>query len=343
MQTALALAPLILAAVLILSGIAKLRDVTSTHSVLRLLRLPAPLTQRWVAQALPYGELALAALLLTPWRPAYALGAVGAIVLFLAFWVVVARAMTFDPRPSCGCFGRIGDHRINGRTLTRNTILVALALLAGWIALRGRTATGLMADFEANDWLWLLLGIALAAVTTLILGVSGLPARPARAQAPPTPAAPAVGEDASEVDEELDYIRQPVPRGLLVNREHQAVELQTLPRARAQLLVLVNCWCGPTHEALERLPRWREELPQLDVQMIFGPRPFETQAVPASLGGIWWDPGHRVYEALAVGASPGAVLLGADGLTAGGPVNGIEAIEEFVQQIAEQLREDVLV
>ena len=45
--------------------------------------------------------------------------------------------------------------------------------------------------------------------------------------------------------------------------------------------------------------------------------------------------------ALAVGASPGAVLLGADGLTAGGPVNGIEAIEEFVQQIAEQLREDV--
>ena len=64
MQTALALAPLILAAVLILSGIAKLRDVTSTHSLLRLLRLPAPLTQRWVAQALPYGELALAALLL---------------------------------------------------------------------------------------------------------------------------------------------------------------------------------------------------------------------------------------------------------------------------------------
>lgn len=343
MQNALVLAPLVLAAVLVLSGLAKMRDTTSTHSVLRLLRLPAPLTQRWVARALPWGELAVAALLLTPWWPAYALGAAAALGLFVAFWVVVARAMTFDPRPTCGCFGRIGDHRINARTLWRNTLLVALALVAGWIALRRVAATSLVTDFAGNDWLWLLLAVATATVAVLILGTSGMPSpsrRATRRQAggPPHEHAGA-GQGAEDAQEELDYVRRPVPRGILIGRDGQAVELQTLPRARAQLLILVNCWCGPTHAALDRLPAWREQLPELDVQMVFGPRPFDEGAAPSGVPGIWWDPGHRVYEALEVGASPGAVLLGADGLTAGGPVNGIEEIEAFVADIEAQLAE----
>ena len=38
-------------------------------------------------------------------------------------------------------------------------------------------------------------------------------------------------------------------------------------------------------------------------------------------------------------SAPSAVLLGADGQLAGGPVNGGSAVIEFVQEIREQLAE----
>ena len=37
--------------------------------------------------------------------------------------------------------------------------------------------------------------------------------------------------------------------------------------------------------------------------------------------------------------SPGAVLLGADGLMAGGPVAGERDVEQFVEDVMEQLAE----
>lgn len=154
----------------------------------------------------------------------------------------------------------------------------------------------------------------------------------------PGAAATAVTADRAPAEEpELDYVRVPIPHGVLVGRDHGTVTLRHLARSQAQLLVLVNCWCGPTHEALERLPRWRGRLPQLGVQMVFVPHPFEAAAVDGSLTGIWWDPGSRVYDDLGVGSSPGAVLLGADGLLAGGPVNGVDDIEQFVADIEAEL------
>lgn len=334
MPPALALAPLTLAAVLVLSGLAKRPDPSSTHSMMRLLRLPGPVATMPTARALPWAEIGTAVLLLTPWRWTYAVGAIAALGLFLAFWVVIARAMTFDPRPTCGCFGRVGDHRINGRTLARNTVLVGLALVGAWIALQGGSGTGLLADFSTDDWLWLTLAVALAAVTFLVLG--GVPTarrparsgrRPRRDEADPT---------SQEEPAELEYVRTPIPRGVLVGRDHQTLTLHALARQQAQLVVLANCWCGSTVAAVDRLPAWRERLPQLGVQLVHTLRPFDEPRL-ASATGVWWDPGSAVYEALQAGASPAAVLLGADGLLAGGPVNGVEQIEEFVAEIAGEL------
>ncbi|MGD8200254.1 MauE/DoxX family redox-associated membrane protein [Ornithinimicrobium sp. W1679] len=347
MHPALSLAPLTLAAVLVLSGVAKLQDAGSTFSVLRLLRLPALVTNRPTARALPVVELVTAALLLLPWRWPFLAGAVLAMGLFVAFWAVVVRAMGFDPRPTCGCFGRIGDHRINGRTVVRNTVLVALAGLTLWIGLAGTSTGELLARYTANDMWWLVLAVALAAVSVMVLGGGPAVARTtrrtgrggaARSSSAPAPAAAATTSVPAEPDE-LEYVRLPIPRGVLVGRDHGTVALSSLARSQAQLLVLVNCWCGPTHEALERLPRWRERLPQLGVQMVFVPHPFDASALDPGLSGIWWDPGSRVYDDLGVGSSPGAVLLGADGLLAGGPVNGVDGIEQFVEDIEAELAE----
>lgn len=346
MLPALSLAPLTLAAVLALSGIAKLPDPGATASMIRLLRLPA-LPAGPVSRLLPWAELGTAALLLTPWRWTYAVGAVSATVLFVGFLLVVLRAMTFDPRPTCGCFGRVGDHRINGRTVARNSVLVGLAGVALGVALAGSSTGALVAAFTAGDWLWLLLALAMAAVSVFILGGGPQPARSTRRRraarddgaagaGAATDGAPE--QRASQEPSELDYVREPIPTGVLVDAELRTTSLRALARGQAQLLVLVNCWCGPTFEALDRLPRWRERLPELGVQLVHTHAPWDEPRA-SDLPGIWWDPGSQVYSALGAGPSPAAVLLGADGLLAGGPVDGIDAVETFVDDIAAELAE----
>lgn len=346
MHSAFALAPLTLAAVLVFSGLAKLPDPDSTHSMMRLLRLPGAITSAATARLVPWAELVVAALLLTPWRWSFAVGALAATLLFLAFWVIVARAMTFDPRPTCGCFGRVGDHRINARTVARNSVLLALAVVTSVISLQGDTGAGLLAGFGTGDWVWLVLAVALAAVAVLVLGGSSGP-RPLSArqrrrlerQRAGQRTADGSGADATtgpDTDGADDYVRSPIPDGLLIGRDHEVRSLPRLAAQQAQLLVLANCWCGSTIVAIEALPAWRERLPQLGVQLVHTLAPWDEPRL-ARLDGIWWDPGAKVYTALQSGVSPAAVLLGADGLLAGGPVNGVEEIAQFVEDIAGEL------
>ncbi|MGD8148663.1 MauE/DoxX family redox-associated membrane protein [Ornithinimicrobium sp. Y1694] len=338
MHSALSLAPFCLAAVLVLSGLAKLPDPASTHSMMSLLRLPGFLVKRPVAQALPIGELAVAALLLTPWRITFALGAVAAFLLFLSFWVIIARAMTFEPRPSCGCFGRVGDHRVNAKTVTRNTILLALSVLTAWVALEGQTGMSLVMDYAAGDWWWLIGAVLLATVAVLVLGGGPNGTLSRRERRRMERDAQRAQEEAATTGEEADadYVRTPIPQGILIDANNGTTTLPTLARQQAQLVVLANCWCGSTVDAISRIPGWSEQLPQLGVRLVHTLHPFEEPRV-AELEGTLWDPGSQVYQALQAGASPAAVLLGADGLLAGGPVNGVDDIDQFVADIAEQL------
>lgn len=338
MLPALVLAPLTLAAVLVLSGLAKLRDPQSTASMIALLRLPAVLRHRAVPRGLPVLELVTAVLLVTPWRWPYAVGAALSLGLFAVFLVVIARAMTFDPRPTCGCFGRVGDHRVNARTVTRNVILLGLAVVAAWLAVADRPAGAVLGDLTAGGWLWLLMAAVLAAVAVLVLGGGDRGAAPTTGGHRHGSTGAGGLLTAGEQPDELDYERRPIPRGVLLSEDLDVVPLRRLARERAQLLVLVNCWCGATFESIGRLARWRGALPELDVQLVHTHRPW-VEAGLAGAEGVWWDPGSTVYDALLAGTSPAAVLLGADGLLAGGPVNGVEAIEELVAQIAEQLAE----
>ncbi|QFG69288.1 MauE/DoxX family redox-associated membrane protein [Ornithinimicrobium pratense] len=334
MLPALALAPLTLAAVLVLSGLAKLPDSRSTHSMMTLLRLPGVVANAAVARLLPWAELTVAALLLTPWRWTFALGSLAAVLLFLAFWVLIARAMTFDPRPTCACFGRVGDHRITGRTVIRNTILLTLALVTAVVALLGGTATGLLAAFDAGDWAWLLLTVTLAAVTVLVLGTRG----DQGAQGPQAGAFSAHVTSqqpgtATSAHKQAGTPAGPVADGLLVDRDLEVIAVGRLAAQQAQLLVLADCWCGSTMVTIDRLPDWRERLPDLGVQLVHTHVPWKEPRLH-HLPGVWWDPGARVYSDLQAGASPAAVLVDTRGRVMDGPVNGVEAIEHLVARLS---------
>ncbi|MFK5584610.1 MULTISPECIES: MauE/DoxX family redox-associated membrane protein [unclassified Serinicoccus] len=324
MPTALSLAPLTLAAVLVLSGLAKLPDPGATTSMVAALRLPALLRRRWVALSLPALELVVAVLLLTPWPWTYALGASGALALCVAFLVVVVRAMGFHPRPTCSCFGRVGDHRITGRTVLRNALLVALSLVALLIALDGSSAGALVAGSSTQDRLWLGMTLAVAATAVLVLGRGA----PEDASDPPTEPAGTAGTGRSGPGAG----RSPAT-GVVVDEDLRPSSLIALTRAGPQLLVLVNCWCGPTFAVLEELPRWRERLPQLGVPLVHTLAPWGEPRLQG-VDGVLWDPGSQLWTALDAGAGPSAVLVDRGGVLLRGPVTGIPAIEELVDHLA---------
>lgn len=330
MLSALSLAPLTLAAVLVLSGSAKLRDPASTGEMISALRLPRALRHRAVPRALPVVELVTAGLLLTPRRPTYAVGAALALALCAAFLAVIARAMTFRPRPVCGCFGRVGDHRVNGRTLGRNALLLALALVAAWLAADGSPAGALVVAYDTEDRTWLLMALLVATVAVLVLRGAAPPAGRDVEEGRPGVTAPA--DDRPQADLPVSD-RPRVPRRVLLSEGLEPVPLRRLPRDGAQLLVLVDCWCGSTFESIERLPGWRERLPRFGVHLVHTYRPWEEPLL-SGVPDVWWDPGAAIYDALGAGSSPSAVLLGTDGRLTAGPVSGVEAVQDLVDRLA---------
>lgn len=124
-------AVLLLAGVLAVAGVAKLRD-------------PAPFTRTVAAlapagavpvlvRAVPVAELAVAGLLLA--LPA--VGAALALAALIAFIGVLATALRQDEPVSCGCFGSAGDDPVTAADLVRNALLVAAAAVAMTAGTRG--------------------------------------------------------------------------------------------------------------------------------------------------------------------------------------------------------------
>lgn len=341
-------APVVLGVVLVVAGTAKLRDRRATLSAAVALRLPPALRARWVGIGLPVAELGVACGVCAPWLPVVRGTAVAALGLLVGYTVIVGRALGFDPRPACPCFGRLGEDLVSVRTFVRNIVLVALAVVLLLWSFAGHTVPDALAAFSRGDVLWAI-GVLLAvAVAVLVAGGSPRPHDPSPAASRPAPArAPADADAARSPDEspapgaddgaDLDYIRGPIPEALLIDPAGAPVTLRELARERAQLLVLGNCVCGPTVAAFLRVPEWAETLPAIDVRYVFSGIAPRDEHNARTTG--WLDHAGLAWRALGLESSPAAVLLGADGLLAGGPVNGFDALVAFVDEIGAALAE----
>ena len=116
---------LVLAAVLMVSGGAKLADLGGSRAAAGDLGVP-PRMAPAVGTALPIVEIALAALLVV--TPTGRAAAAGAAVLFAAFTAGVASNLARGRRPPCHCFGRLSSSPISGATVVRNLVLLAAAV-----------------------------------------------------------------------------------------------------------------------------------------------------------------------------------------------------------------------
>lgn len=321
------LAPaLLLAAVLMLSGLAKVRSPRSARDAFTSLRLPAGLAGSPVPAMVPWAEIVLAGAVLVLPGPWAAMAAAAGLVLMLVYLGLVVRALGFDEPVTCHCFGELGLGEVTRRTAARNALLVLVAALAVVGGTAERPLLARLLDAPATTWAWLAMTVLVAVVALLVLDGNG-------ATGPHVP--PTEGEEA------LDYLRQPIPYGLLVDADGQGTPLRLLASERAVLLVFLSLGCGPCMRVAPRISAWVDDLRPVDLRVVVSQdlatvgdehdhlRPF-----------LLHDPEMGVLRTFGTG-TPSAVLLGADGLLAGGPVVGEQPITELVEEIVVQLRAEL--
>ena len=328
MISALLIGPaLLLGGVLIASGALKLRgpaDLTEFDQ----LGVPPALRRQWIATAHPWGELLLGIVLIVTGGWIGALAALAATLLMVAYLVLVSRALRATPDASCACFG--STKRITGATIARNawlSLLGVLAFAASWaLPLLG----GPLAALSGDAWAWLVVVLAAAATVALVMWPE-----PADAVAA-APQASGVGDRVGS-NEDLDYIRSITPAVPVVMADGTTQTLRDLSSGRPLLMLAVSSTCGSCTSTIESRERWRELLPEVDIRMIMTAAPDETEIAERSHPMSMHDPDRRVAPSLGYTSTPSAVLFGMDGMLAGGPVSGADAIREFVGDVYESL------
>ena len=123
-QLALLLARLLLAAVFLLAGLAKFADPKGTSKALNNFGVPLALAHLF-SLLLPLAELAVAVALVPVASAWYA--ACGSAALLGIFIIGIAITLARGRAPDCHCFGQVHSAPIGKKTLIRNAILGALA------------------------------------------------------------------------------------------------------------------------------------------------------------------------------------------------------------------------
>ena len=328
-------APILLTLTLLVSGLTKLGARQGTEDAMASLRLPLRSFHRSVASVLPVAEIVLALALWIPSVPLQVMVAVVVMLLMSAYLVIIARALTFDEQVECSCFGTLASPTVSRITLGRNVVLVGLAVLTVLAASSGvMTAVLVQAPLS-------LVALGAALVLAIMLTALTLGGADAAGAGPgPLPAGDSAAPDRSDDEELLDYERVAIPGAVLQQPGGSLITLHQLAAHRAALLIFVSEGCGPCERVLDNAERWVTSLsPFMQVTFVFS-RPLDqlrertTQRVGDN---AMHDLQFTARSTLGARSAPAAVLLGADGLLAGGPVNGGSSVIDFVDEIEEQL------
>jgi hypothetical protein len=255
------------------------------------------------------------------------LGVVAALVavaLMAAYTVLVARVAARSTDASCACFGT--RRQVTGITVARNVWLTALAVSAAaviWATpiLGGALAAGL------PQFAWLI-ALAIAAVTTAFILWPDAQEGEVDASSD--------GPVVSTAEDELDYIRTRTPAVPVTLADGTSSTLRALTKGGPLLLLAVSSTCGSCESVMERRETYRRLMPEVDVRLLLT-EPVTSRWVERDEPQSIHDEEDYVGESLGYRGTPSAVLLGADGLLAGGPVTGDRAVDRFVDDIYETL------
>lgn len=302
-MTYLTLASLTLAFLLAVSGIAKLRSPAATREAFTALRLPEVLRRSPAPAALPWLELLLAVVLAAGVGWLLIGGAVAALALFVAYTVVIGRALGFDEPVRCACFGTLGTHDVSTRTLVRNVVLVLLAVAAVVAAVLDQSVYTL----GASGWGWVAVAALASAAVALSLG--GAPG-------------PVAGDGPGWLG------------GAVVTHvaSGESIGIRSLAaRHDGVVLLFVLAGCGSCERVIADLPEWRQRHPGREVVVLRAPGQMSDGWADLDL---YEDPGFNLARALSGGYTPTAVELGRDGAPVGKVAVGYEPVTALLNATA---------
>lgn len=349
-----------LSAVLLLSGLAKLMAPSSSRTIATTVDLPRPLQAPWVQNALPWFEIVLAVALALTSGPALVVSTAMAVCLFGFFTVMVHRGTRAPDPASCGCFGAFSRAAVSPRTVVRNLVFTLTALLALTLSLAG---------FEGPVLRLPVWGVVAGAIPALLVLVtlwserSANPAGDSRdlAGVPPLPGAMR-GDDAAASSgtapaargtgdhtpsprtngghpgpqDEDDYERLTIPYAALTDTTGGTVTLRGLASTEARALFMVSTTCGSCTPVIERLAEIGGQIGPVRMHVVLA-QDEEQEALPVELReSALTDARGEMPTLFQQYGNPWAVVLGADGLLAGGPVSGSGAVLEMLEELAER-------
>jgi peroxiredoxin len=342
MDTAVLFARLLLAAVFVVAGIAKLADREGSRRAVADFGVPAVLAAP-LAILLPLAELAVAAALI-PTATAF-WGGVGALALLLLFVVGIGANLARGHKPDCHCFGQLHSAPAGWTTLARNGVLAAVAAflvlrglegdvgpsVVGWIG--ALSATGLLVlaggtvllALVVAQWLFLygLLrqnGRLLARLEAVegILAAEGL----------------APSENGARSARGLP-VGAPAPAFGLRDLRGEEVALEDL-RAPGKPVVLLftDPNCGPCADLLPDVGRWQLKYAEKVTISLVGRGSVEENHAEVSEHGVenvLLQEDWEVADAYQVEATPSAVIISPEG-TIGSPLGeGPDEVEALVE------------
>lgn len=343
MDLILLIARLLLAAIFVTAGLAKLADRQGSRQAVTDFGLPAALAGP-LAVLLPLAELGVAVALVptaTAWW-----GALGALGLMLLFMLGIGVSLARGRQPECHCFGQLHSSPAGWPTLARNG---ALASVAGMILWEGRADPGLSA-FAWLDSLstgeiimatggavilalmvaqgWLLINV-MQQNGRLLERVEGLerllpPGVDSGQASAGTPAGNTSGLPTGS----------PAP-GFSLSGLHG--EVSTLDALRAAgkpvMLIFTDPKCGPCNALLPDVSRWqREHANTLTIALVSQGTSDANRKKSGehNVAHVLIQEHREVAEVYDAIATPTAVLVAADGTIASAPAAGAVAIRNLL-------------
>ena len=184
-----------------------------------------------------------------------------------------------------------------------------------------------LVGLNGSGWLWAV-GAALIALTLWAI-------QRGESLAEPAPDIPEVVLP-SAADESEDYVRVPIPYASIYTTDGRVTTLRDMSRVQARVLFFASPTCGSCTPILKTIPRWQKLLPQLGLHPVFSSEEKIRQAhklekldegVEALV-----DPKHAAMHNFGRG-TPMAVILGSDGMLAGGPVAGTSDVKQLMDDL----------
>ena len=327
-MTPLLLCTSILVVTLTASGIAKAKDPSSTVEGILNLGLDSVAPLKLTPAVLPWAELVLAAGLLLAPGPLFPVFAIASCALMVFYLVVIARALATGRTEGCNCFGKKSAAPVSRYTLIRNialTIAGILTVVASFVG--GKAVVYELVGLNGSGWLWAV-GAGLIALTLWAI-------QRGESLAEPAPDIPEVVLP-SAADESEDYVRVPIPYASIYTTDGRVTTLRDMSRVQARVLFFASPTCGSCTPILKTIPRWQKLLPQLGLHPVFSSEEKIRQAhklekldegVEALV-----DPKHAAMHNFGRG-TPMAVILGSDGMLAGGPVAGTSDVKQLMDDL----------